>query len=648
MLTIKSPCAPLVILALFLSLGLCYSYYTPLWNPPDEERHFAYCEYVAQHHALPPYRPDPEGNIVSMAYHPPLYYLIGSLFFRNDQGLLEEEILINDGPGYNLITHPEGEAGSPYAGKVKTAHLLRLFSLLLSGITVYLIYLIAQTIFPGDTIFASAVSLFVATIPEFLYISAAVSNDSLSITISTALLLSLLCYLKNPQRLTWQVASGVFLGASLLSKTFTIIYLPVTVCFVIWVCVREKKNSFQPLFVMLALAMLVSGWWYLRNWLLFNDPMLSKTVEILNPWHPRRIPFSLSYATTVAQKTFASFFGAFGAFQFTIPNHHFATYGGILLLGIAGGLRSLSAQRGTTLFPSRALGLLSLSLLGGAGFYAYINFQYVGMFLGRYLFIVLAPIATITLLGVQALFPLRWRSSVFLLLSLLLIAQNVNVIFRVLKPSYADTLLAEGVNQPMFCCPTPVISGNTTVSQMFIAPRNNLSAIRVMFSCMAKQLSGDITFALEEVGVKGKTLHRMRYPLEEINDSDRCCFIFPPIHNSMGREYLFTFSSPSLPLGKGISLWYNRNKSGAEGRMLINGTPAPGNLYFQAYCFAGEHPETDWQGRREAVINQGWYLGIRELQLYYERTRGFREKTLTHKKFQMIGKALINRSASPR
>jgi hypothetical protein len=53
-----------ITLLIFLSLGLAYSYYTPLWNPPDEERHFAYCEYIAQHHKLPAYQPDAQENIV--------------------------------------------------------------------------------------------------------------------------------------------------------------------------------------------------------------------------------------------------------------------------------------------------------------------------------------------------------------------------------------------------------------------------------------------------------------------------------------------------------------------------------------------------------------------------------------------------------
>jgi hypothetical protein len=59
----------------------------------------------------------------------------------------------------------------------------------------------------------------------------------------------------------------------------------------------------------------------------------------------------------------------------------------------------------------------------------------------------------------------------------------------------------------------------------------------------------------------------------------------------------------------------------------------------------GKHPETDWQGRSEIVINQGGYITIRELQLYLERSKEFRVQTITHEKSEMSGKAFENRKS---
>ena len=88
---------------LFFIFGVCYNYFTPLFDPLDEERHYAYAEFIAQKHTLPSYKAAPEGNSVHMAYHPPLYYLICALFFPEDQRLLKEELSVNDGPGYRRI-----------------------------------------------------------------------------------------------------------------------------------------------------------------------------------------------------------------------------------------------------------------------------------------------------------------------------------------------------------------------------------------------------------------------------------------------------------------------------------------------------------------------------------------------------------------
>jgi len=184
-----------IALLIFFSLALSYSYYTPLWNPPDEERHFSYCEYIAQNHKLPAYQPDSQGNSVGMAFHPPLYYLIGSLFCKDDQKLLEEEITVNEGPGFIQMIHPKDETAFPYEGKARSAHMLRLLSLCFSALTLFCIYLLVMEMFPGEPILATVTTLFVATIPQFLHGSVSVSNDNLAILLSTAYLLALLHYI---------------------------------------------------------------------------------------------------------------------------------------------------------------------------------------------------------------------------------------------------------------------------------------------------------------------------------------------------------------------------------------------------------------------------------------------------------------------
>jgi hypothetical protein len=161
-----------------------------------------------------------------------------------------------------------------------------------------------------------------------------------------------------------------------------------------------------------------------------------------------------------------------------------------------------------------------------------------------------------------------------------------------------------------------------------------------MFSKSNKLQSGELLFSLKEGINQDGILHQITYPLKDIKDNTRYFFIFPPLKDSMNKEYSFCFSSPSQPAGQGVSLWYEYGNSYPQGTMMINTVPVPGDIYFTVYHFSGHSPETDWQGRKKIVIEQGSYVGLRELQLYSERSREFREQTLTHKKIVRFQKAL--------
>ncbi len=325
--------------------------------------------------------------------------------------MLEEQIDINDGPGFNRIVPPQNRDASAYSGKVRSAHLLRLFSLIISGSTIFLIYRTALMLFPDAAAIASLVALLVATIPQFLYTSASISNENLSTMLSSAYLLALLYVLRAPYQIRYQVMSGVILGLCLLSKTTALMYLPVTVCLICWLSFKEKRNPIAPLGIIIGTALLLGGWWYLRNWLLLNDPTLSKTVAALNYWHIRRSDLSWSEAIQIAHKTVVTFFSGFGSLKLPIAGYHVAFYGTIIVAGCIGFFRYLYGRQQNA-FQTQVLVLFLLSILGGLGIYVYINIKYLGFFLGRYLYIVMAPLAIVTGSGFYFVLPQRVRSGV--------------------------------------------------------------------------------------------------------------------------------------------------------------------------------------------------------------------------------------------
>jgi len=321
---------------------------------------------------------------------------------------------------------------------------------------------------------------------------------------------------------------------------------------------------------------------------------------------------------------------------------HLFIYAIITILGVLGWFQMRNGKKPTS-FQAEAFCIVLLSLGGCIIFFIVMNIKYIGVSMGRYLFVVIAPITLVLFTGLRLLVPPRWRSLTFIVLSFVLVITNLDIFLRILKPAYLETSLVAGADQPEFSRPTVEINASTTISQSFIAQRNNLSSIRVMFSNPHTLHRGTIVFSLKEAQDKGRVVRQITFPLEKISDNTRYLFVFPPIENSMDKKYLFSFSAPAQPEGEGVSLWYESRDCYTQGGMFVNSEPVAGDLYYTAFYFTGEHPQTDWQGTKERVINQGLYVGTRELQLYNERSKEFREKTVTHQKIIRFKKAHRNR-----
>ena len=268
------------------------------------------------------------------------------------------------------------------------------------------------------------------------------------------------------------------------------------------------------------------------------------------------------------------------------------------------------------------------------------------MFSGRYLYPVIAPFAVFLFTGLRSLIPLRLRNASLVMISLILFILNIDVLFRIVKPAFADTHLEKCVDQSEFCCRTPQIKKTTSICQSFFCPQNNLSAIRIMISYQDKPIPGEMEFILREVGDNAIDLYRIPLQIQTITGGARYLFVFPPIKNSKGKRYRFCFSSPSQQRGNGTSLWYASHDNYHDGQLEVNRESLEGDLYFQAYCFTGERPETDFQGKKATVIDQGEYVSVRELQLYNEMSEDSQKKTETYKKLLRLEKGLSARNAT--
>ena len=607
------------VLLLFVVLGLLYSYYTPVWVPPDELKHFSYCEYIARYGQLPQ---SPSSGTVSssriiQAFHAPLFYFIGSLLCSAEGPPVQEEIIVYDGPAYNELHLPIGDDSFPYHGKARSVRLIRLLSLIFGTMGIFLIYKLVQLLIPGEPATAPAAAVFAALNPEFIHVASSVSNEPLAFLLTTACILLLV---KGPPlsgKVLWLFAVGAILGLALLAKISTVFLVPVT----LWALlrsVREKRalQAFAEIAFVFFMAAAIAGWWYVLN------GRMIRHLDTGLAWCVRQEPFSAGYVLSVLERSFVSFFGCFGDFRVPIEPVHLFVYGLILVAGGAGLILRWSRgglQVSCTHLP---LQVLLLSVGGFSVIFAILNYRYSVAFFGRYFFVVLAPISVGVAVGIRQLIPLRFRRVGLAILFLLLLALNLDIFSNVLRPAYIEPEIVEVYTQKNLSCLSAPLEAGKYLRERFVCSENNLCAIRVLASASYPSQHGNIVFTLCDAAEPDEVLYTLRLPVQEVQDMKMYFFVFPPVMNSRGREYLASFSTDTA--NTKVSFWCDNPCDTAAGDVVKNNSI---KMYLSAYCFIGTAIRSVWEGMVPAVIRREEYVPTNAWELYLEQREVYRLTT---------------------
>ena len=138
-----------LILLFHLALTLAYSMVNPLGEAPDEADHWAYIVHLANERALP------VGPRITQSKHPPLYHATAAAVASlgepgNDFLRANPDVQFQPAPGWspNFFIHTTLEA-MPWRGGALAFHLVRLWSVLLSTLTVAATYALARAAFPA-------------------------------------------------------------------------------------------------------------------------------------------------------------------------------------------------------------------------------------------------------------------------------------------------------------------------------------------------------------------------------------------------------------------------------------------------------------------------------------------------------------------
>ena len=368
----------LAIFVLFSALSGWYSLATPPFETPDEVYHYALVRHLAAGNGLPVQQVGAEAPWEQEGSQAPLYYLLAGWLTRSiDQSNFSALSVRNPRANIGDPLFPGNKnfmlySATPYplVGSNLALHIARWLSLLLGLLTLWCTYATAKLAFaPNESPQDQAgswplrawlpliVTGWTAAIPQFAFISASCSNDSMIIATSAATLYWLARLLVQSGvrqiKLSEWVLLGMLLGLAALSKLQGLGLIGLAgfaVLFMAW----QRRAWRLPLVVALPVGLpllLIAGWWYWRNVVLYSDVFGISYLLVNNG--QRTEPVTLASLPGELRGLRYSFWGLFGWFNILLPTWIYTVLDGLSLMGLAGLLghlvrrdRPLTAQSG--------------------------------------------------------------------------------------------------------------------------------------------------------------------------------------------------------------------------------------------------------------------------------------------------------------
>lgn len=250
-----------LILVVFAALALTYSFVTRLKYAPDEPAHFIYIRSLATNHTPPPIShvdtPHEDSESTHEGHQPPLYYALMAIPFALLRGIGASDEVI--------------------------WRVLRLLSLPVGLMWIVSVRALAREYFDRDS-YALATAAFVALIPTSSYMAGVISNEMLITLLFTSAMLPILRYFKTGAVTPHSAAVlGVLIGLASLAKAQGLLLIPLLFVAALLVTRRRGYSTWlgtlRTLGIVLGVAAMVAGWWFIRCWIVHGTPLPTSLTE---------------------------------------------------------------------------------------------------------------------------------------------------------------------------------------------------------------------------------------------------------------------------------------------------------------------------------------------------------------------------------
>ena len=410
----------LVILALFAGVAVLYSVVNPLFEAPDEVWHYGYVRWLADGHGLATADSAGLAQWAQEGSQPPLYYLLAAgltAAIPTDNApeavRYNPHAVVGDAGSFGnraMMVHGTAHAW-PWHGVALAAHLARLLSIVLGAVTVVATYGVARSVAPKWSMVAVLAAALVAFNPQFLFISAAVSNDNLVTALCAAGLWLCAALLGgNPApRLRWVGLLGLLVGLAALSKLSGLLLGGLALLTLLILARRLRSWGFllRGGVVVAGVALAVAGWWYWRNWRLYGDPLGLSAMFAALP--ARAEPAGVAELVALAPGVWRSFWAVFGWFNIVADAWVYWLYSGLALAGVLGWVWIGSVRRRAWRGSLRWVPIALLVLWTGAVAVSLVRWAQINYPQGRLLFPAIAAVMPLLAVGLLGWWPMAWQ-----------------------------------------------------------------------------------------------------------------------------------------------------------------------------------------------------------------------------------------------